>query len=81
MFIILLFAGGIFLITTYHHQLALKTAGEKAGKEICEKIKSGIISMAHSEKVMKEFKENVDDPADFKIWLEGFSATSMSCMN
>ncbi len=58
-----------------------KEAGEKAGKEVCEKIKSGDFSPADSQKLIKEAQESIDDEADAQIWLEAYMAAVTPCLD
>ena len=56
-----------------------KEAGEKAGKEVCEKIKSGDFTQSDAQKFMKEAQSSIDNEEDAAIWLEAYMATAMKC--
>lgn len=58
-----------------------KEAGEKAGKEVCEKLKSGNFSQSDAQKFMREAKASIDDPEDAAIWYKAYMAKAMDCMN
>ena len=47
-----------------------KEAGEKAGKEVCEKMKSGDFTQSDAQKFMEEAKASIDNEEDAAIWLE-----------
>ncbi len=58
-----------------------KADGEKAGKEVCEKMKSGEFDTLAAQKFMTDAQKSFgDDPADAQIWLEAYMAASKDCM-
>lgn len=57
-----------------------KEAGEKAGKEICEKLKSGNFSQSDAQKFMKDAQASIDNPEDAAIWYSAYMAKAMDCM-
>ena len=56
-----------------------KEAGEKAGKEVCEKMKSGDFTQSDAQKFMKEAQSSIDNEEDAAIWLEAYMAAAMKC--
>jgi len=58
-----------------------KEAGEKAGKEVCEKLKSGKFSQLDAQKFMKDAQASIDNPEDAAIWYGAYMAKAMDCMN
>ena len=58
-----------------------KEAGEKAGKEVCEKIKSGDFTQSDAQKFMEEAKASIDNQEDAAIWLKAYLEKAMDCMN
>ena len=58
-----------------------KEAGEKAGKEVCEKLKSGDFTQSDAQKFMKEAQASIDNPEDAAIWYEAYMAKAMKCFN
>ena len=58
-----------------------KEAGEKAGKEVCEKLKSGNFSQSDAQKFMKDAQASIDNPEDAAIWYRAYMAKVMDCMN
>ena len=56
-----------------------KEAGEKAGKEVCEKMKSGDFTQSDAQKFMKEAQSSIDNEEDAAIWLKAYMATAMKC--
>ena len=58
-----------------------KEAGEKAGKEVCEKLKSGKFSDLDAQKFMKDAQASIDNPEDAAIWLKAYMAKATDCMN
>jgi len=56
-----------------------KEAGEKAGKEVCEKIKSGDFTHSDAQKFLEEARSSIDNEEDAAIWLEAYKATAMEC--
>ena len=58
-----------------------KEAGKKAGKEVCEKLKSGEFSQLDAQKFMEEAKASIDNKEDAEIWYKAYMANAMDCMN
>ena len=56
-----------------------KEAGEKAGKEVCEKMKSGDFTQSDAQKFMEEARSSIDNEEDAAIWLKAYMATAMEC--
>ena len=56
-----------------------KEAGEKAGKEVCEKMKSGDFTQSDAQKFMDEAQSSIDNEEDAAIWLKAYMATAMKC--
>jgi PBP1b-binding outer membrane lipoprotein LpoB len=57
-----------------------KEAGEKAAKEVCEKMKSGNFSQVDAQKFMSEAQASIDNPEDAAIWLKAYLAKAADCM-
>ena len=58
----------------------VKEAGEKAGKEVCEKLKSGDFTQSDAQKFMEEAKASIDNQEDAAIWFKAYLAKAMDCM-
>ena len=58
-----------------------KEAGEKAGKEVCEKLKSGDFTQSDAQKFMEEAKASIYNQEDAAIWLKAYLEKAMDCMN
>ena len=57
-----------------------KEAGEKVGKEVCEKMKSGDFTAIDAQKYMKEAQASIDNPEDAAIWLKAYMDQAAKCM-